>query len=108
MLLPRVLLRESRSLGATAKNIGRVSIVRISGGGGGGGGGGSGRNSSGNGGGDACQHRHLFPSSGDGDDDDQPLREFMATLGVYFTLPEQGVTSPEILTRLARVMGDTW
>lgn len=27
------------------------------------------------------------------------LREYMATLGVFFTLPEQGVTSPEILTR---------
>lgn len=27
------------------------------------------------------------------------LREYIATLGVFFTLPEQGVTSPEILTR---------
>eukprot|EP00903_Cladosiphon_okamuranus_P005499 g5480.t1 len=32
--------------------------------------------------------------------DDMPsLREYIATLGVFFTLPEQGVTSPEILTR---------
>ncbi|CAM9446519.1 unnamed protein product [Ectocarpus fasciculatus] len=27
------------------------------------------------------------------------LREYMATLGVFFTLPDQGVTTPEILTR---------
>lgn len=27
------------------------------------------------------------------------LREYIATLGVFFTFPEQGVTSPEILTR---------
>lgn len=34
------------------------------------------------------------------DADDLPsLREYIATLGVFFTLPEQGVTSPEILTR---------
>ena len=34
------------------------------------------------------------------DADDIPsLREYIATLGVFFTLPEQGVTSPEILTR---------
>lgn len=34
------------------------------------------------------------------DADDVPsLREYIATLGVFFTLPEQGVTSPEILTR---------
>lgn len=105
MLLSRVLLRESRSLGATAKKIGGSSIVGISGGGSGSG---SGRNSSRSSGGNACQHRPLFSSSGDGDDADQPLREFMATLGVYFTLPEQGVTSPEILTRLARVMSDIW
>ncbi|CAM9231934.1 unnamed protein product [Hapterophycus canaliculatus] len=26
------------------------------------------------------------------------LREYIATLGVFFTLPEQGITSPEILT----------
>lgn len=32
--------------------------------------------------------------------DDLPsLREYIATLGVFFTLPEQGITSPEILTR---------
>lgn len=105
MLLSRVLLRQSRSLGATAKKIGGSSIVGISGGGSGSG---SGRNSSRSSGGNACQHRPLFSSSGDGDDADQPLREFMATLGVYFTLPEQGVTSPEILTRLACVMSDIW
>lgn len=43
------------------------------------------------------------PSSDAGagvDADDLPsLREYIATLGVFFTLPEQGVTSPEILTR---------
>ncbi|CAM9160482.1 unnamed protein product [Scytosiphon promiscuus] len=40
-------------------------------------------------------------SSADGDGSDQPpcLREYIATLGVFFTLPEQGITSPEILTR---------
>lgn len=32
--------------------------------------------------------------------DDMPsLREYIATLGVFFTLQEQGVTTPEILTR---------
>lgn len=105
MLLSRVLLRESRSLGATAKKIGCSTIVSGSGGGSGSG---NGRNSSRSNSGDACQHRPLFSSTGDGDDDDQPLREFMATLGVYFTLPEQGVNNPEILTRLVRVAGDTW
>lgn len=40
-----------------------------------------------------CSHNNS--SSNNGED----LREFIATLGVYFTLPEQGVTSPEILTR---------
>lgn len=39
----------------------------------------------------------------DGDDSrDDVLRGCMATLGVYFTLPDQGVTSPEILTRYGR------
>lgn len=32
------------------------------------------------------------------------FRQFMATLGVYFTLPEQGVTIPEILTRLVVIL----
>lgn len=42
------------------------------------------------------------PSSSDACADvdvDESLREYMATLGVFFTLPEQGVTTPEILTR---------
>lgn len=44
------------------------------------------------------------PSSGSVDGADAPdqlpcLREYIATLGVFFTLPEQGITSPEILTR---------
>lgn len=40
---------------------------------------------------------------GDVDVDAGPsLREYMATLGVFFTLPDQGVTTPEILTRLVR------
>ena len=99
-----MLLRESRSLGVTAIKIGRSSIVSVSGGSSGSGGG---RNSSRSSGDDGCQHP-LFSSTGDGDDDDQPLREYMATLGVYFTLPEQGVNSPEILTRLACVAGNTW
>lgn len=32
------------------------------------------------------------------------FRQFMATLGVYFTLPEQGVNKPEILTRLVVIL----
>lgn len=40
------------------------------------------------------------------------LREYMATLGVFFTLPEQGVTSPEILTRCEHLLlseaGEAW
>lgn len=50
-----------------------------------------------------CLCSSSLPSSdaGEGvDADDLPsLREYIATLGVFFTLPEQGVTSPEILTR---------
>lgn len=44
--------------------------------------------------------RRAVSSSSCSSDAADDLREFMATLGVYFTLPEQGVTSPEILTRL--------
>ncbi len=47
------------------------------------------------------QRRNLCSGNGNSNGN-----EFIATLGVFFTLPEQGVTSPEILSRFDRFRVD--